>query len=72
MARIGETPDPELERRLAELDDAHRRARSPAARRRIEQQMVAAREESRKIAVAGQAVDRAYERWVWSLGKHDA
>ncbi len=72
MARPAEPSDPELERRLAELDDAHRRARSPGARRRIEQKMVEARAEARKIAAAGRAVDSAYERWVWSLGSCDA
>jgi len=57
----------ELRERLADLDEQHKRARSPTARRRIERAMRDAQQEAAELVRLGKNVDEAFRRWVASL-----
>jgi hypothetical protein len=53
-----------LELRLKLLDDAHARARSPAARRKVEAKVAVLKREVEALREEGKVVDIEYARWL--------
>jgi hypothetical protein len=58
-----EDEDGFFELRLRSLEDRHKRARSPTARRRIERAMRILQKEMQDIRDKAKVVDIAYARW---------
>jgi hypothetical protein len=53
-----------LELELIALDNEYKHARSPKARRRIEQKIAAVKAEQAKIDELGKKVDVTFQRWI--------
>lgn len=71
MNSIDEDMRKAMAQKLAMLDDQHRRATTPAARRRIESQIAEVHRQVAHHDVLSKTVDIAYERWKRECEKED-
>jgi hypothetical protein len=53
--------------KLAQLDEAHKRARTPFQRKDIEERIRETHREIQGLIILGKNVDQAFEKWVASL-----